>query len=79
MFSSFNISKEKSWSSNVQHLLLYLPIPLERKIFVFPEMCIYELRITLRVNIYCFSLNLCFLTETDFVLCESGKDFLHNK
>jgi hypothetical protein len=53
----------------------YLPRPLERKIFVIPQTCIYELRTTSRVNSYCFPLDLCFLTETDCVLCELGKDF----
>jgi hypothetical protein len=58
----------------------YLLHLLERKIYVFPQMCIYELRITLTVNNYCFSFDLCFfVTETDCVLCKSGKDCLHNK
>jgi len=78
MFTSFNISKEKSCSLNVQRLL-FLFTTLAGKIFVFPQMRIYERCITLRENSYCFSLDLCFLTETDCVLCELGKGFLHNK
>jgi hypothetical protein len=79
MFSSLNISKEKSCSLNVQRLLFVSTTSFSRKIFVFPQTFIYKLRMTLRASSYCFSLDLYFLIETDCVLCELLKDFLHSK
>jgi len=60
MFNSFNISKEKSCSLNVEGLLFLFITSLAGKIFVVPQKCIYESCITLRENSYCFSLDLCF-------------------